>query len=474
MKQNRASLFAGLAIAAVFLAGCGSGGADPAGKAPADGTETVKENKTDDAQAVNGTETENSGKFSAEDENTLQVAAFESGYDVDMWREVADAFEAAHPGVTVELTIDGQLEDVIVQAMDQGNYPDVALLSTGKEQSLPEAMAQKKELLALDDVFEQKAPGEEKTVRDKLIPGFLETLSGASSDNATYFAPMFYRPYGLFYNAGLFKQKGWDVPATWDEMWELGEKAKAEGIALFTYPTAEYFDTFLYALLYSAGGSELYNGCMSYEDGIWESEGAKKVFDIVGRLAGYTEGSTVANANSEHFTDNQQLILNNKALFCPNGTWMPGEMAQAPKAEGFEWGFTAVPAVNADGTGVSYVSCEQMWIPASAKRLDLAKEFVAYLYTDEAAAIFAKKGAVLPVKDLGGVLEGDNQMFYGIFDNGASAAVGGLSLKPSEGVLEAALFGMVDGVMSGEKTTAEWQAAVEAASDQARGLLATE
>ncbi len=37
---------------------------------------------------------------------------------------------------------------------------------------------------------------------------------------------MFYGPCGLFYNAGLFEEKGWDVPTTWDEMWALGDKAK--------------------------------------------------------------------------------------------------------------------------------------------------------------------------------------------------------------------------------------------------------
>ena len=40
---------------------------------------------------------------------------------------------------------------------------------------------------------------------------------------------MFYSPCGLFYNAGFLKEKGWDVPKTWDEMWALGDKAAAEG-----------------------------------------------------------------------------------------------------------------------------------------------------------------------------------------------------------------------------------------------------
>ena len=52
----------------------------------------------------------------------------------------------------------------------------------------------------------------------------------------------------------LADDPGAAVPATWDEMWELAEKAQAEGSYLFTYPTTGYFDAFLYALMYSVGG----------------------------------------------------------------------------------------------------------------------------------------------------------------------------------------------------------------------------
>ena len=92
----------------------------------------------------------------------------------------------------------------------------------------------------------------------------------------------------------------------------VGDTAAADNIALFTYPTTGYFDAFTYAALASAGGSDFFNKCMTYEDGIWESEDATKVFELVAKLATYTEGTTVANANNDNFTKNQQLILDNK------------------------------------------------------------------------------------------------------------------------------------------------------------------
>ena len=117
-------------------------------------------------------------------------------------------------------------------------------------------------------------------------------------------------------------------------MWALGDKAAAEDIALFTYPTTGYFDTFFPTLLYSAGGPEFFNQAMNYAEGVWDTPEAKQCFDVMSKLASYTAKVTPAQANDSDFTQNQQLILDNKALFMPNGTWIVGEMAEAPRADG--------------------------------------------------------------------------------------------------------------------------------------------
>lgn len=72
----------------------------------------------------------------------------------------------------------------------------------------------------------------------------------------------------------------------------------------------------------------------------------------------------------------------------PNGTWIVGEMANAEGvAKGFEWGFMALPSV---GNGDRYATSwfEQAFIPAKAKEVELAKAFVGFLYSDEAAKLF--------------------------------------------------------------------------------------
>nr|WP_325179808.1 carbohydrate ABC transporter substrate-binding protein [uncultured Oscillibacter sp.] len=408
---------------------------------------------------------------------TITVAALASGYEEaypGMWQEVCDAF-TAETGVKVNLICDKNLEDVIGPSMQGGDFPDVIHLATGREKGLTEQFIKDRNIAELTDVLSMTIPGESAKVSDKIVGGFTDTsVTNPYGDGVTYLAPMFYSPCGLFYNAGLFEEKGWTVPATWDEMWELAEKAQAEGSYLFTYPTTGYFDAFLYALMYSVGGPDFFNKATTYAEGIWDTPEAQQCFDIIAKLASYTNPVTPAQANDQDFTQNQQLVLDNKALFMPNGTWIVGEMAEAPRAEGFQWGMTALPAAKAGGNGASYCWLEQAWIPAAAPNLDAAKQFVAFLYSDAACAIFAKGGAVQPVPGLTDNLEGDNKMFYAIYDNGADAAMGNFAAYNAVaglGTVREVFLDPVNGLVNGSVTVDQWISDVKAASDQMRANI---
>ena len=408
---------------------------------------------------------------------TITVAALASGYEEaypGMWQEVCNAF-TAETGVKVNLICDKNLEDVIGPSMQGGDFPDVIHLATGREKGLTEQFIKDRNIAEITDVLSMTVPGESVKVSDKIVGGFTDTsVTNPYNDGKTYLAPMFYSPCGLFYNAGLFEEKGWTVPATWDEMWELAEKAQAEGSYLFTYPTTGYFDAFLYALMYSVGGADFFNKATTYAEGIWDTPEAQQCFDIIAKLASYTNPVTPAQANDQDFTQNQQLVLDNKALFMPNGTWIVGEMAEAPRAEGFKWGMTALPAAKAGGNGASYCWLEQAWIPAAAPNLDAAKQFVAFLYSDAACAIFAKGGAVQPVPGLTDNLEGDNKLFYSIYDNGADAAMGSFAAYNAVaglGTVREVFLDPVNGLVNGSITVEQWISDVKAASDQMRANI---
>lgn len=408
---------------------------------------------------------------------TIRVAALSSGYETTypgMWEEVCGAF-TAETGIEVELTLEKNLEDVINPSMQGGDYPDVILLATGREKGLTEQFIKDKLMADISDVFDMTIPGESATAGSKVMSSMLGTNATAPyGDGKIYMAPMFYAPCGLFYNAGLFQEKGWAVPTTWDEMWALGDQAKAEGIDLFTYPTTGYFDAFLYALMYAVGGADFFNQATSYAEGVWDTPEAQQCFDIIAKLAEYTAKVTPAQANESDFSQNQQLILDNKALFCPNGTWLPGEMADAPRADGFQWGMCALPAAASGGAGASYAFLEQIWVPAGAANVDAGKQFVAFMYSDAAADIFLKGGAVQPINGITAKLEGDNKMFYSVYDSGATPVVGIFSAYNSVaglGTVREVFLDPVNGLVSGNLTKDQWVADIKAASDQMRENL---
>lgn len=409
----------------------------------------------------------------------IKVAALASAYEEaypGMWKEVCDAF-TAETGIEVELIVDKALEDVIGPSMQGGDFPDVIHLATGRDKKLTEQFIKDKNIADITDVLSMTVPGESAKVSDKIVPGFTDTsITNPYGDGKTYLAPMFYSPCGLFYNAGLFAEKGWTVPTTWDEMWALGDKAAAEDIALFTYPTTGYFDTFFPTLLYSAGGPDFFNKAMNYAEGIWDTPEAKQCFDVMTKLASYTAKVTVAQANDQDFTQNQQLILDNKALFIPNGTWLVPEMAEAPRADGFQWGMCALPG-GGSGTSASYCWMEQAWVPAQAPNLDAAKQFVAFLYSDKAAGIFAKGGAAQPITGITDSMEGDNKIFYSIYDNGASAVMGGFAAYasvPGLGSVREVFFDPFNNLVNGSLTADQWVENIKAASDQMRANLLSE
>jgi N-acetylglucosamine transport system substrate-binding protein len=412
------------------------------------------------------------GGDSASGKTTLTVAALEGGYGRDMYAQVIEAYESSHPDVDVQLQISKSIEDEISPKMKAGDFPDVVVLGQGRKAALTETLVKDKALEDLTPVLDTKIPGEEKTVGEKLTKGIVGNLNtNPYGDDKTFLMPMYYAPTGLFYNQGLFTQQGWQVPTTWDEMFALGDTAKTRGISLFTYPTAGYLDSYFFSLLADVGGEQFYKDVMTYKEGVWKTAKAKQVLDITTRLLSYAAPETVGYANEQDFTKNQQLILDNKALFMPNGTWIVGEMADAPRASGFQWGLTPLPAVSAGGDRYITTSVESAWIPSAAVNKDAAREFIAYLYSDEAARIFAKSNAIQPIQGIASTLSGENATFYKVYEDPAvSPIVGGFaSTAPVEGVdIKATLFDTANSIISGDKTETQWQDALNDASEKLR------
>ena len=418
-------------------------------------------------------------KIKTGDSKVLKIAAFEGGYGKVYWEKLKVNFEKSHEGVTVELTTASNLAEVIRPQIQAGNVPDLVYLATGGKEALTETFIKDQALSDLSGVLSKKVPGENVTVKEKILPGFLDTAAtNPYGDGKTYLAPLFYSPTGLFYDKHLFAQKGYTLPKTWDEMFVLGDKAKADGISLFTYATTGYFDCVMPPLLASNGGMQTVNNAFNYKEGFWKSTEAKTALDTIGKIKNYLEPSVVGNANKQGFTKNQQLVLDDKALFIPNGNWLPDEMKDAPRTNGFEWGFMPYPSYKAGDKQYSVSFLEQMYIPKDAANKDLAGDFMAYMYSDEAVAIIAENAkAVVPVTGCMKIAEkylAPLQVeLFKIYDNGAIPIMGGYAATtPVEGVNWTDIsLGTIDSVMTGTKSVDDWQKALDEASSKLKAAV---
>lgn len=404
---------------------------------------------------------------SSSDQKVLKISGLVGGYGTKGWEKVVKSFEKKE-NVKVELTMDKNIAQKLRSEVQANKVPDLIYLSVGSAGAFTDTMISEKSIADISDVLNKDVLGESVKVKDKLIPGITDSFNTKPyGDGKLYLAPINYGPTGLFYDANLLKSKGWEVPKTWDEMWALGDKAKAEGIYLFTYPTTGYFDAFFSALLNEEVGPTEFAKLMSYDVKAWKDPKVKDAFEIVGKLAQYVEPTTVANANPDNFKKNQQLVLDDKAIFVTDGTWLPNEMKDAPRAKGFDWGFTALPKVSASGDAYATTFTEQVYVPKKAKNKALAEKFITYMYSDEASKIFYDNGgAVMPIKNASKLIpdtDKDNKLFYSVYDNGAKAnAVGFKAMKnkvPGVSVADAdkgVLYSTVNSVVNKQKTVDQW------------------
>ena len=471
MKNMKMALLA--VVAAFTFAACGNNAntEKPAEESKTEESASTEENKTEESKEETTDEKEPAEEQATEGDKafagkTLTLAGLDGGYGTEGWKKVIEGFEKL-TGAKVEYRFEKNIYDTIRPEIQAGNAPDVIYNSLGQQTALTETMLKEDMVMDITDFLDMKVPGEDKMVKDKINPGFLNnSITNPKGDDKVYLAPIFYAPTGLWYNKALFTEAGgkYELPETMEQFLELGKKAKEDGTSLFTYPISGYFDTFTFAMMYEIGGQELFDKLTNYDVEAWKNE-ATPMFEKIAQIVSKDNlnPNTVAQANKEGFTQNQLSVMKNEALFMPNGTWIVEEMKDAEGvAEGFDWGFMALPSMGSDRYAFSWI--EQIFVSKDAKEPELAKEFLAYLYSDEAVKAFIENGgAVQPVNDVESMITDENQkLFYSIYSNGAKPAVGGWAAAPAvEGVdIKTVFLNSIDSVANGDMSVEEWQASV--------------
>ncbi|MRH43296.1 carbohydrate ABC transporter substrate-binding protein [Aquibacillus halophilus] len=417
----------------------------------------------------------------AEFENMeLDVAAFEGGYGSAFWDALKSKFEEAYPGVTVNLESNPNIGDMIRPQIVGGNAPDVIYLNQTDQSGVTQGLIKDQALVDITDIFESESIDGDGLIKDKILPGALESIfMSPYGDGKVYLAPYNYTIMGLWYNNTLFEEEGIEAPTTWDEFYALQDKAEELDRSLFTYQGTNpgYLEEILIPAVYNLGGQEALDQMLiDYDPEFWNSETALEALGIFEKIA--NEGMLMDGTVALNHTQSQTEFMQGNSMFVPNGNWFEGEMAEAPREDGFIFGFAGVPTFDSSEDSMALASFEQVYIPKSSDNIELAKEFLKFMYTEEAVklngehaeGVMAVQGAADLVQDH--ITESSYESFKAV-EEGMYAVSGNFGPVPEGVNIEprSILFDQVADVMNGDMSAEEWAAIMYDAYEEVQSKM---
>jgi N-acetylglucosamine transport system substrate-binding protein len=324
----------------------------------------------------------------------IEVSVFLGGYGLDFFQDVARTYEKAHPGVKVNLWGDPRNIEKLRPRFLAGDPPDAfwAFLPIWR-------LADGGALYDLDKGLDTKAYGQDITWRESFIP---DAMATTLVHGKTYFVPTDLSVYVMWYNVGMFRQHGWQVPQTWDEFFALCEKIKAAGIAPIAfqgrYP--DYALSTLLNLFQRKVGSRPLFALINLEPGAWEHPelvaSARSLREMM--VKGYFEPGCMGMTHTEA----QMEFVNGRTAMVPCGTWLKAEMANSTPKD-FEMSCFPYPAATG-GKGdpsVAEISLGYWCVPSQAANINGGVDFLKWLtsldnankFCKEKDTLFAVKGA---------------------------------------------------------------------------------
>lgn len=393
MKKNLLkvlSLMLALIMLLGMFAGCAKQEEAPAEEKKEEASAPAKEEeKKEEAPAEEKEEEE-----APVEKEELSLSLFTGGY-AGVWDELLPLFQEAYPQYELVTDIAADNHERLRANLVAGTPPDVAFPNPGDFNLYTAAFSSGQFLDLKELVYDQPVEWDEgKTYADLFVEGDLALVT--DPEGHMYLGLSNYSLQGWWYDKALFREKGWELPSTWDEFLALAEDIKAEGIAPLTYqglhPAYLTWGYLCQAVAAAGEGRETFcDAFYAQEDGVWESDAALQAVTQLYELAqndGILKGTTALT-----HTEAQMEFLNGSVAFIPCGQWFENEMLNS-LPEDFEMGFFPVPVQNANGE--NYICKQQTFIgiPADAKNPEGAANFIKFLYTPEAQQILAKYGMI--------------------------------------------------------------------------------
>ncbi|MGX5183129.1 ABC transporter substrate-binding protein [Streptomyces avermitilis] len=314
------------------------------------------------------------GSGTASDPKTVTVGSNAS--DAVPKKALADIYAAfkKQSGITVDVnTKDHNTFQEQINSYLQGTPDDVFNWFAGYRMQF---FAGKGLATSIDDVW--------KTVEGN-FPDAMKALS-KGEDGQYYFVPLYTYPWALFYRKSVFKQHGYEVPTTWDQLVALCKQMKKDGLVPIAFgdkdawPALGTFDQ----INFRTNGYDFHVELMAGKAS-WTDAKVRKTFDLWTEILPYHQEGAVGRT----WQDAAQTLASKKAGMYLLGTFVAQQFTNPADLDDLD--FFAFPEINsAYGQETVEAPTDGFMLSKAPKNKAGAVKLLEYLGTPEAEAVYLK------------------------------------------------------------------------------------
>lgn len=347
---------------------------------------------------------------------TLNVVCLNLGYGAEWIKDAVSYWEEENPGYKVNLNASADARSIVTSDMAKSNNIDDVYISNGTDWR---RYAAQNKLLAIDDLLEETVDG--MKVLDKINEEYHESIyfKGQNGETHTYRLPWMSDVGGIFYNAKMFRDNGWEVPTTSEELLALCQNMIDHPVYLdptdktsprvypfaYTGENTDYFDYLVYTWWGQIVGVDAINQFKQYgkeDSGKFDArtnqtyaglKQATQVWYDIFCNPNYTDPEDITRDNHTA----QKNFMQGKAAMMVSGNWIYNEMlnynTNHTLPSNFELKIMDTPKIVSNAKETSYIIGEDQYIaiPATTKKADLAKSFIKTLISDKVLKSFFNK-----------------------------------------------------------------------------------
>lgn len=316
---------------------------------------------------------------------TVDAAIFDGAFGTSYVQTAADLLSKTHPEVSVKLTPVANVAERLGPRFATGAIPPDLIDNSGSDVLAVSQMLD--EFLNLDDVIgATNSSGEvisETLYANALTPGIVNDKL-----IAIHYA---LSVYGLWYSATRFASEGWAVPTAWDELLDLGEKARSLDTFLFVWgdEAAHYFQELAISSAIKEGGDEVRIALDNLDPSGWQHPA---VLGVLGAMESCVKEGFVLHGGA-FLTAQAKWSQDQKALLYPSGSWIAHEMADRT-ADGFEMTAAPVPTLTSSPklpvAAIHSTPTEAFLVPARASNPDGGKALLRSMLEPSVAQEFTR------------------------------------------------------------------------------------